>query len=239
MKRRRVARSASELKMQEILRWQMMDKSIGEIAILMNMSEDAVSKMVEHPRYRAIRDEYVGGVYEQVDQRIRERKADTMLEDAAPDAAQALIALLNQKQQVVGMDGSVHEVPLSPTDTRLTATAILDRAGYGPIQRKVVKGRMELDPMLKKMFEAALRESSVEVVDGEVIESGEPDEVEEAEVGALPGGVEGGAEGGAEGEADGGSGHMGERGGDSSLLVRPPSPPDSPRGHAASLPRDR
>lgn len=169
-RKRTTTRSATELKMEEIARWQMLNKPVPEIAQLMGMTEGGVTEIIRHPRYREIRQPLVDKTFEPVDEMIKQRKADVMMEAAAPDAAEALIALLDRKEQIVGPDGRVHEVEPSMTDKRLAATAILDRAGYGPIQRKAVRQRIELDPMLAKMFAAAMSESTVRTIEAEVVE---------------------------------------------------------------------
>jgi len=162
--------------MEEIARWQLLEKPIEAIADLMGMTPDAISEIVKHPVYREIRGKLIEEVYEPVDIVIKSRKADVMLHEAAPDAAEALVDLLNSKKtvEVVTDDGiQLVEVPLDPVDVRLTATAILDRSGYGPIQRKHVRQRLEIDPLLVKLLSAAMKESDVRIIDAELIEDTE------------------------------------------------------------------
>jgi hypothetical protein len=160
--KRQATRSATEIKMQEIARWQSLDKSIDEIAILMNMTADGITQIVRKPDYRLIRQALTSATFAEVDQRIKERKADVMLHEASADAASMLIDLLNRKEQVVTESGAIVEADPSIRDLRMVSTAILDRAGYGPIQRKTIKAKIEMDPVLAKILKAALDESAIE-----------------------------------------------------------------------------
>jgi len=164
----RESRSATVLRAEEIVRWQMLGKTIDDIAISLNMAPNSVSEITRTDAYVQARKRLVDTTYEEVDQAIKHRKADEMLSDAAGNAAQALVELLDRTEMLIGPDGSTVEVPMSAQDTRLAATAILDRAGFGPIQRKMVRQTFALDPMLEKMFTAAMSES--EVRDGGKIE---------------------------------------------------------------------
>jgi len=163
----RVIRSGTVFKMEEIARWQALGHSVDQIARVMNMTPDAVSRLVAHSDYRPIQEKVTAKVYGHVDQTIAQRKANVMLEEAAPDAAVALIALLEE-----GLPG----------DKRQAATAILDRAGYGPIQKRAVRQRIEFDPMTMSILRLALLETS-ETVDAEVLDDDDDDDFPDA----LPG----------------------------------------------------
>lgn len=163
------ANSSTEVVLHEILRWQMLGKTIKEIAALMNCGERRITTATQSPRYKVLQSQYLDETYAPVDTAIKARRANVMLEEASADAAEALIELLNAKQQVLTAEGQLVEVDISPSDKRLTATAILDRAGFGPMQRKTVNKRVELDPMLAKLMYAALVESRV--VDAEVVDA--------------------------------------------------------------------
>lgn len=175
----RESRSATVLRAEEIVRWQMLGKTIDEIAISLNMAPNSVSELTRTKAYSDARRRLVDTTYEEVDKAIKTRKADEMLADASGGAAEALIALLDRSEKVIGPDGKVHDVPMAAQDVRLAATAILDRGGYGPIQRKMVRQRFELDPMMEKMFRAAMNESEVK--------DGGPIECEEVSPAALEG----------------------------------------------------
>jgi len=137
-------RSATFFKMEEIARWQALHQPIDKIAQMMNMSPDAVSRLVAHRDYKQVQARITGIIYGEVDKKIADRKASVMLEDAAPDAAATLISLLD-----VGL----------PPDRRQVATAILDRAGCGPIQKRAIRQRIEFDPMTMGLLRLALLES--------------------------------------------------------------------------------
>lgn len=166
-------RSATELRMAEILRWQMLGKTIEEIGSYLGIAADSVSALVRHPRYAELRSDYVKDVYADVDLTVKTRAADAMLKEAAPDAAEALIEILHSKRQeviVTEKGPQVIETALDPTDKRLAATAILDRAGYGPLQRKAIHKRVELDPVSAQLMREALADARPPTLDAEVVE---------------------------------------------------------------------
>lgn len=151
--------AATELKIEQIVRHQLLDLTNEQIGERMGMKPDTVGELIRHRKYREIRDRVVGEVYKPIDQVIQTRKANQVLEDLAPEASQALAELLARRKG--GVDAETGEVmaPLDPVDIRLTATAVLDRAGYGPVQRKAIRQRIELDPVMADLFARALRES--------------------------------------------------------------------------------
>jgi len=148
----RELRSQTFFKLQEIARWQALGQSIEAIAKSMNMTPEAVSRLVAHKSYAVVQQQLGTKLYAHVDQTIADRKANVMLEKAAPDAAETLIALLHE-----GFAG----------DKRQTATAILDRAGFGPIQKRAIRQRIEFDPMTMALLRMALLESGAAMDDDE------------------------------------------------------------------------
>jgi hypothetical protein len=156
---RREVTALTELKLEKIVRWQLLDQSTAQIAANLGCSEDSVQEMIRHPKYREIRDRLVPQAFSLVDETIKTRKASQILDDASKEAAFALVELLQQRRPKVGEDGEIKQEGLNATDVRLTATAILDRAGFGPVQRKAIKQRIELDPVMAQMFAAAMREA--------------------------------------------------------------------------------
>lgn len=158
---RKEVTALTEMKIEKIVRWQLLDQSTGQIAANLGCSEDAVQDLIRHPKYREIRDRLVPQAYQLVDETIKNRKASQILDDASREAAFALVELLQGRKAGEGGE------PLNPTDVRLTATAILDRAGFGPVQRKAIRQRIELDPVMAAMFANAMKEAdkarSVEV----------------------------------------------------------------------------
>lgn len=139
--------------MEQVIRLQMLDKSNEEIAAVMSMTAGSVAELINHPEYAKLRDKYVEKTYGAVDQVIETRKATTILEEAAPDAAEALATLLDSDDEIT---------------RRISATAILDRTGHGPIQRKAVKHRYEIDPVTAKLLTQAMREA--DVIEAEVVD---------------------------------------------------------------------
>lgn len=146
----REIRSQTFFKLQEIARWQALDQSIDQIARNMRMTPETVSRLVSHKSYADVQKQLGKQLYAHVDQTISDRKANVMLETAAPDAAQALIGLLSEG---------------FAADKRQTATAILDRAGFGPIQKRAIRQRIEFDPMTLALLRVALLESNSEVTE--------------------------------------------------------------------------
>lgn len=149
--------SASKLKMEHILRLEMLGKSVAEIALEVGLAPNTVHELTGHEDYDRLRASYVGEVYAPADRIIQERKVGTILEEAAPEAADALAELLQVEDDNV--------------TKRLAATAILDRAGFGPIQRKAVKHQHGLDPVTISLLKEAMAESDTsEIIDVEPTE---------------------------------------------------------------------
>lgn len=144
--------SATKMKLEHIVRLEMIGKSVEEIGISVGMSSNTIHELTRHPEYAALRGTYVRDVYKPVDELIKRQKASTILEEAAPDAAIALMELLNVEDDNV--------------TRRLAARDILDRSGHGPIQRKVSKVRHEFDPVTLGLIRDAMKESdTTDVID--------------------------------------------------------------------------
>lgn len=146
-------RTSSIFKLEEIARWEALGQSRDQIAKFMDLSPDTVQRLMQNKAYRGVQAKIASVMYEKVDGAIKERKANVMLEEAAPDAAAALIGLLAE-----GLPG----------DRRQAATAVLDRAGFGPIQKRAVKAQVQFDPMTMAMLRVALLES--DIADGDDVE---------------------------------------------------------------------
>lgn len=136
----------TRMKLEQIVRLQLADKPTEEIATLLNMRPTSVAELMRHPEYETVRNRVVDKVYEPMDKMLATRKANVLLEEAAPDAAEALIALLHSADEMV---------------VERSSKAILDRAGYGPVQRKAMKVRHEIDPATAKLIRDAMNESTV------------------------------------------------------------------------------
>ena len=144
-------------KLQKIVRLEALGKTQDEIAEAMGLSKSAVSQLTNTPDYVKLHETYVKRMFSATDHMIQKRSAGFILENAAPDAADALVELLASDDEIT---------------QRLSATAILDRAGHGPVQRRAIKQRIELDPVMAEMLTKAMRESAVavEVLDAEPVE---------------------------------------------------------------------
>lgn len=167
--------AATELKIEQIVRLQLMDRSTEEIAQELGLAPYTVSDLLRTRKYREMRDRIVGQIYGPIDTRIQEKKASAILEGAAPEAAGALVELLNARKGKKDAKGEWEQLPLDPVDVRLVASAVLDRAGYGPVQRRAIKQRIEMDPITARLFAHAIAEADQgkSVVEAEIIEDGE------------------------------------------------------------------
>ena len=155
-RKRNDLRSATKIKMEQIVRLQVLDKTNDEIGAVMGMTAGSVAELINHREYASLRDRYIERMYGPVDAMIEQRKASVIMEDAAPDAAEVLGELIYSPDEVT---------------QRLAATAILDRSGHGPIARKAVKVRHELDPVSAALLREAMQEAdAIKVVDVEVVE---------------------------------------------------------------------
>ena len=151
---RKKLNSATKLKLEQIVRLEMLGKSVEEIALSVGLSPHSIAELTNHAEYSAVRTRYVEDIYEPVDALIQDRKAQTILDEAAPSAAIALTHLVHSEDEVT---------------SRLSATAVLDRTGHSPIQRKATKVRHEFDPVTMQLMKNAMKESDTsEIIDVEV-----------------------------------------------------------------------
>jgi len=134
------------MKMQQIVRLAIADKTTEEIASIMGLSTDSINELMTHPSFAVIEEKAVGLAYSLGDEMLARRKANVILEECAPDAAEALVALLRSDDDVT---------------KRQAATNILDRAGFGPIQRKAIRAKLELDPVAARLLKDAFEESRI------------------------------------------------------------------------------
>lgn len=155
--RSRELRSQTYFKLEEIARWQALGQSIEQIARQMQMTPEAISRLVAHKSYASVQAKVGERLYSNIDKTLANRKANVMLEEAAPQAAEALISLLGEG---------------FASDKRQVATAILDRAGFGPIQKRAIRSRIEFDPMTMGLLRMALLESAQGVLDDDDDDSG-------------------------------------------------------------------
>ena len=144
----------TRMKVEQIVRLSAIDKAPKEIASLMGMAEATIVDLQSTEEYRALAKEYVTHVYANYDQMVEKRNAGFLLEEAAPDAAEALLALLYNAD---------------PVQRRLSATAVLDRSGHGPVQRRAVRVRHDLDPVSAALLANAMKGANI--VDVEAIEA--------------------------------------------------------------------
>lgn len=144
---RNTLRSATKLKLEHIIRLELVGKATREIAASLGMTAGTIRELTRHPEYAQVRQRMLTRVYGAVDEGIV-RRASEVLEEAAPHAADTLVGLLASDDEVT---------------RRLSATAVLDRTGHGPIQRRAVRQRIELDPAVVQLLRDAMRESEIAV----------------------------------------------------------------------------
>ncbi len=116
-----------------------------EIAVEIGLQPDTIRELIRLPQYSTVRERALDRVYAPVDAEIRRRVGET-LERLAPDAAQVLADLIHSPDEVTA---------------RIAATAVLDRVGHGPIRRRAVRQRHELDAVTVALLTEALRESNM------------------------------------------------------------------------------
>jgi len=150
---------SSELKIEQIVRLQLMDRDVNEIAADLGLAPYTVTELTRTRKYREIRDRVLGSIYGPIDSQIRDRKASAILDEAAPEAAAALAEMLAGRKGKRDLAGEWEELPLDAVDVRLVSTAILDRAGYGPVQRRAIRQRLEMDPITARLFARAMNEA--------------------------------------------------------------------------------
>jgi len=157
-RKRNKLQAATRLKLEQIVRLQALNQAPQEIASLMNMDVATVTDLMGTDDFKTLQKEYTAVIYKNFDKMVEKRNAGFLMEHASPDAAEALVSLLHNEDVV---------------QKRLAAVAILDRSGHGPVQRRAVRHRHELDPASAALLGGALRESNV--IDVEAIE----DEIDE------------------------------------------------------------
>lgn len=153
--------AATRQKLQQIVRLQAVDKAPSEIASLMGMSVATVQDLMSTDDYRQLHERYLGEIYQNFDKMVEKRNAGFLMEQASPDAAEALIALIHSDDEV---------------QKRLAAIAVLDRAGHGPVQRRAVKHRHELDPATVALLGGAMKESKtidIDAIEAEIVGDGD------------------------------------------------------------------
>ena len=156
--------AGTKLKLEQIVRLQAIDKAPAEIASLMGMDVATVQDLMSTPEYSVLSKEYIGIVYANFDKMVEKRNAGFLMDHASPDAAEALLALIHNDD---------------PVQRRLAAIAILDRSGHGPVQRRAVRVRHELDPATAALLGGALREANtidVEAIEDDIAKSEASDE---------------------------------------------------------------
>ena len=136
--------AATRLRLEHVVRLQLLGSSTRQIAAKMGVQPDTVREWLRHREYAAVREKAVEKTFAGPDEEIM-RRAGEILERAAPHAAQALCELVKVENDNV--------------TRRLAARDILDRSGHGPIQRKVAKVRHEIDPVTVELIREAMRES--------------------------------------------------------------------------------
>lgn len=158
-RKRKVLTPTTRMKIEAIVRMSAVDKAPKEIASLMGMAEATVVDLMGTDEYRVLAKDYMGHIYANYDQMVEKRNAGFLMEEAAPDAAEALLALLHDQD---------------PVQRRLSATAVLDRAGHGPVQRRAVRVRHELDPVSAALLADAMKGSNtvnVAAIEAEIIDA--------------------------------------------------------------------
>lgn len=149
--------AATKLKLEQIVRLQAINRAPQEMASLMGMDVATINDLMATDDFRVLQKEYTSVIYANFDKMVENRNAGFLMEHAAPDAAEALLALLSDDDSVT---------------RRLSAVAILDRSGHGPIQRRAVRHRHELDPVSAALLGKAMQESNaidVEAIEAEIV----------------------------------------------------------------------
>ena len=77
----------SLVKVEQIIRFELMGKSRAEIAELMGMAVCSISELARHPEANRLRQALNERIYAPIDEEIRQRKANEVLHEASPDAA--------------------------------------------------------------------------------------------------------------------------------------------------------
>lgn len=149
-RKRNKLQAGTRLKLEQIVRLSAVNKAPQEIAALMGMGVATLNDLMSTKDYAALAKEYTRVVYKNFDKLVEQRNAGFLLEHAAPDAAEALLALLHDED---------------PVQRRLSSTAILDRSGHGPVQRRAVRHRHEMDPATASLLADAMRGSNTIDVD--------------------------------------------------------------------------
>ncbi len=139
-------RSLTLMKLNKIVRLQALNRSVQEIATTLECSDDEIRDLIKHPSYARLRDRYMEKMYKPTDEYLRSATANTILMEAAPDAAVTLDAMLDSDDDVT---------------RRLAAQAILDRTGHGPIHRKVEHRKVGFDPVTADLFLRVVKEAGL------------------------------------------------------------------------------
>ena len=157
---RKNLQSHTRMKLHQIVRLEALDKRPEEIAASIGITVGSLAELTGHPLYGEVRDKYLDKLYGPIDNQIVARKANQVLDSQSTDAAEVLGELLYSTDEVT---------------QRLTATAILDRTGYGPIQRKATRVRHEIDPITAQLLRDAMVEADGAVkpktIEAEVVEN--------------------------------------------------------------------
>ena len=147
-RRRNKLNNTTKFKLQQVVRLMAMERPPEQIAMLLGMSLGNLTELMNHKEYKQIEATYLEKLYGPLDQAIQVRGAQHLLEEAAPDAAEALMALIYDDD---------------PSERRRASIAVLDRSGHGPIQRRAVLKRIELDPVSAKLLQQAMKDSVVDI----------------------------------------------------------------------------
>ena len=84
--------AATRRKLEQIVRLSAVDKAPQEVAALLGMASETVHDLMATKAYKDLEREYSAKVYENFDKMVEQRNAGFLLEEAAPDAAEVLIA---------------------------------------------------------------------------------------------------------------------------------------------------
>ena len=141
---RKSLQSHTRMRLHQIVRLEAMDKKPEEIAASLGITVGSLAELTRHPEYEKVREKYLNKLYGPIDNQIAERKANVILDENAADAAEVLADLLYSQDEVT---------------QRLAATAVLDRTGHGPIQRKAARVRHEIDPVTAQLLRDAMLEA--------------------------------------------------------------------------------
>lgn len=122
------------------MRLQLLGATPRQIADDLGMQPASIRELIRHREYAAVRERVLERAYAGVDAEIQ-RQATEILKECSAEAALVLTEQLQSDD---------------PITRYRAAVAVLDRTGYGPVKRKAVRQRLEMDPAMADVLREAL-----------------------------------------------------------------------------------